>query len=254
MRPTNWENIAPFTSAVAHQLMPCQAEDYEVSMAVHQVDHEANELEEQVKDYDKDADTSMATHKLPELEPESMFLSLPASLASHLVLPVEWPETGLLTSMVAHQVYQPCQENLEESVPVGAHSLQETKEATFEEDLRENLKELLMGIDFKATYGNFEEDFSETKLAEDSTENIAMDYEVAIVEEELVEEVGKEADNKNITHKVPEVEGVEANDADTTSMATHKLPEMEPESTFLSLPASLASHLVLPVEWPETGL
>merc|ERR1719384_1503513 len=75
-----------------------------------------------------------------------------------------------------------------------------------------------------------------------------------MVEEELVEEVGKEAENKNITHKVPEVEEVEENDADTASMATHKLPEMEPESLFLSLPATLTSHLVLPVEWPETGL
>merc|ERR1719305_407057 len=75
-----------------------------------------------------------------------------------------------------------------------------------------------------------------------------------MVEEKLVEEAGKEADNKNITHRVPEVEEVEENDADTTSMATHKLPEMEPESMFLSLPATLASHLVLPVEWPETGL
>ena len=66
-----------------------------------------------------------------------------------------------------------------------------------------------MGIDFKATYGNFEEDFTETKLAEDSTENIAMDYEVAMVEEKLVEEAGKEADNKNITHRVPEAKEVE---------------------------------------------
>merc|ERR1719192_871300 len=208
------------------------------------ITHKVPHLKE-VEENDADT-TSMATHKLPEMEPESMFLSLPASLASHLVLPVEWPETGLLTSMVTHQVYQPCQENLEEFVPVGAHSLQETKEATFEDDLRENLKELLMEIDFKATYGNFEEDFTETKLAEDSTENIAMDYEVAMVEEELVEEAGKEAENKNITHRVPEVEEVEENDADTTSMATHKLPEMEPESMFLSLPASLTSHLVLP--------
>merc|ERR1719384_677359 len=111
------------------------------------ITHKVPEVEEVEEN---DADTaSMATHKLPEMEPESMFLSLPASLASHLVLPVEWPETGLLTSMVAHQVYQPCQENLEEFVPVGAHSLQETKEATFEDDLRENMKELLMGIDFK---------------------------------------------------------------------------------------------------------
>merc|ERR1719234_2878960 len=108
-------------------------------------------MEEDMEEFDKKEavdDTSMAAHKLSEMEPESEFLSLPMSLASHLVLPVEWTEeTGLLTSMVAHQIYQPCQENLEETIPL-MQSLkcesmiatdQELNEDTFEDNLRENL-------------------------------------------------------------------------------------------------------------------
>merc|ERR1719266_1428253 len=115
------------------------------------ITHRVPEVEE-VEESDADT-TSMATHKLPEMEPESMFLSLPATLASHLVLPVEWPETGLTTSMVSHQIYQPCTEYSEETIPAGACSpqldQQYAKEDTLEENLRENLKDWLTGIDFK---------------------------------------------------------------------------------------------------------
>merc|ERR1719300_562884 len=114
------EDVTPFTSSVAHHLNPCQAEDYEVLMAVHQVEHEANETEEEeeAEDFDKEVDTSMAAHKLSEMEPKSEFENLPVSLASHLLLPVELPETGLFSSMVAHQIYQPSPEHIEETIPL----------------------------------------------------------------------------------------------------------------------------------------
>merc|ERR1719219_2717753 len=211
----------------------------------------------------------MATHKLPEMEPESLFLSLPATLTSHLVLPVEWPETGLTTSMVSHQIYQPCTEYFEETIPAGACSpqldQQDAKEDTLEENLREDLKDWLTGIDFKATYGNYEEDSLEATLAEDLPGNIAMANEAPIavhqmeheVVEENVEEVDKKADTGDIDYKLPEEEEetVEVLDmAAEISMAAHKLSDIEPMSEFQSLSGSLASHLVLPVEWPETGL
>merc|ERR1719209_2269613 len=154
-----------------------------VSMAAHKVEYEVNETEEEVKEFEKGADTSMATHKLSEMEPESEFVGLPVSLASHLVLPVELPEMGLLSSMVAHQIFQPYPENLEEAIPLmpsldRESSAQELNEGTLEDNLRENLKDWFMGVDFKATYGNCEEDLPESTRVEDSVENISMDYKV----------------------------------------------------------------------------
>merc|ERR1719348_271708 len=105
--------------------------NYKVPMGVDLTEPEENVVEENVEesedsniaqrlpkveedeDLEKEADTSMASHKLSEVEPEAEFLSLPTSLSSHFVLPVEWPETGLFSSMVAHQIYLPCPENLE---------------------------------------------------------------------------------------------------------------------------------------------
>merc|ERR1719362_538713 len=78
--------------------------------------HIGKKLPESEKDLE--ADTSMAAHKLSEIEPESEFLNLPVSLASHLVLPVDWPETVLPSSMVAHQIVHPCPENHEETIPL----------------------------------------------------------------------------------------------------------------------------------------
>merc|ERR1712130_343813 len=207
----------------------------------------------------------MAAHKLSEMEPKSDFASFPVSLASHHLLPVEFPEMGLLSSMVAHQIYQPYPEDLDQTIPLTTSldcesNAQELKKDTIEDNLRENLKVWFMGIDFKATYGTSEED-----QREDSGEDTSMDYEVPTGVDQIehedkaveknVEEVETEPDDSNIPHKLPNMDKEEdiTKEADT-SMASHKLPEMEPESGFLSLPASLTSHLVLPVEWPETGL
>merc|ERR1719462_1201570 len=164
----------------------------------------------------------MASHKLSEVEPESELLSLPASLASHLVLPVELPETGLFSSMVAHQIYQHNPEHIEETIPLmpsfdcETMGSQEQDEDTFEDNLREHLKDWLMGVDFKATYDNFEEDQSETTFVEDSAEIISMDYEVPMdvgqiededkAVEENVEEVEEESDDSNISHRLSTVE------------------------------------------------
>merc|ERR1711862_506598 len=119
-----------------------------------------------------------------------------------------------------------------------------------------------MGIDFKATYGTSEED-----ELEDSGKDTSVNYEIPTgvnqiehedkAVEENVEEVETEPYDSNIVHKLPKMQEEEeeeaAKEADT-SMAAHKLSEMESKSEFLSLPTSLASHHLLPVEWPETGI
>merc|ERR1719234_3090671 len=143
-----------------------------------------------------------------------------------------------------------------------AKSPQELNEDTFEDNLRESLKDWFMGIDFKATYHNFEEDLAETTFAEDSRENISLGHEVEMFvdqiehEDKVIEANVKEVDKgTDLSQNLPESEEDEVEDLKAdTSMAAHKLSEMEPESEFLSLPMSLASHLLLPVEWPETGL
>merc|ERR1719186_1718743 len=118
-------------------------------MAARQVEHEVSAKKEGEEELDKDADTSMAAHKLSEMEPKSEFLTLPVSLASHHLPPVEFSEMGLLSSMVAHQIYQSCPENIEEAIPpttsfncesMSATSAQELNEGTIEDNLRENLK------------------------------------------------------------------------------------------------------------------
>merc|ERR1719275_133840 len=91
-------------------------EEVEAESVDSNVAHKLPKMEEEEEA--KEADTSMAAHKLSEMEPESEFLSLPASLASHLLLPVEWSEAGLLPSMVAHQIFHPCPENLDQTVPL----------------------------------------------------------------------------------------------------------------------------------------
>merc|ERR1719275_83188 len=215
----------------------------------------------------------MASHKLPEIEPKSEFLSLPVSLASHHLLPVEFSEMGLLSSMVAHQIYQSCPENIEEAIPLttsldcesmSATSAQELNEDSIEDNLRENLKAWFEGVDFKATYGDFEEDQPETTFGEDSVENISMEYEVPTgvdqiehedeADQENVEEVETKPNESNSAHKLPKMEEEAVEKETETSMAAHKLPEIEPKSEFLTLPVSLASHHLLPVEFPEMGI
>merc|ERR1719225_1788612 len=149
------------------------------------------------EELDKVTETSMVAHKLPEMEPKSEFVSFPVSLAAHHLLPVEFPEMGPLSSMVAHQIYQPCPENVEEPIPqmpsldcesISATSAQELNEDTIEDNLRENLKVWFEGVDFKATYGDFEEDQPETAFGEDSVKNISMEYEVPMVVEQIEHE------------------------------------------------------------------
>merc|ERR1712180_86219 len=184
--------------------------------------------------------TSMAAHKLADTEQESEEAKFSVSLASHFVHPVEFVETGLTTSNVAHQIY--LTERNEELVPSPKSELEEEPITTFEEDLRENLKEWFKNIDFTATYRNLEEDVPEIISSEDLGENVPP--MVAIIEEEVVK-VEEEARADSPLSKPEDFE---------TSMIAHKLLDQEPESEFLHLPFSLASHLVLPPEFSESGL
>merc|ERR1712223_647065 len=104
------------------------------------------------------------------------------SLASHFVSPVEFAETGLTTSMVAHQIY--LTERNEELVSSHKSELKEGPITTFEEDLRDDLKEWFKNIDFTATYRNLEEDVPEIISSEDLGGNVSPI--VAIIEEEVV--------------------------------------------------------------------
>merc|ERR1719336_3640536 len=182
----------------------------------------------------------MAAHKLANTEQESEQAKFSVSLASHFVHPVEFPETGLTTSMVAHQIY--LTERDEELLPSPKSELEEEPITTFEQDLRENLKEWFKNIDFTATYRNLEEDVPEMISSEDLGENGPPI--VLIIEEEVVK-VEEEARADPPLSKPEDFE---------TSMIAHKLLDQEPESEFLHLPFSLASHLVLPPEFSEPGL
>merc|ERR1719392_628955 len=125
----------------------------------------------------------MAAHKLADTEEqESEHARLSVSLASHFVHPVEFPETGLTTSMVAHQIY--LTERNGELLPSPKSELEEEPITTFEEDLRDNLKEWFKNIDFTATYRNLEEDVPEIISSEDLGENGPPI--VPIIEEEVV--------------------------------------------------------------------
>jgi len=187
-----------------------------------------------------EAGTSMAAHKLADTELESEQARFSVSLASHFLQPVEFPETGFTTSMVAHQIY--LTERNEELVPSPKSELEEEPIRTFEEDLRENLKEWFKNIDFTATYRNLEEDVPEVISSEDLGENVPPI--VPIIEEEVVK-VEEEARADSPLSKPEDFE---------TSMIAHKLLDQEPESEFLHLSVSLASHLVLPPEFSEPGL
>merc|ERR1711970_476755 len=118
--------------------------------------------------------------------------------------------------MVAHQIYQSCPENIEESVPLttsldcesmSATSAQELNEDRIEDNLRENLKAWFEGVDFKATYGDFEEDQPETTFGEDLVENISTEYEVPTVVEQIENE--EKADQENVGEV--EAESVDSN-------------------------------------------
>merc|ERR1711962_239413 len=213
---------------------------------------EEEEMQEHSKDSEIPIDSNQVEEEVGEVEQKeeetaSEFQSIPATLVSHFVLPVEWSEQAGFTSMVAHQHHhhhhhhhhQPCQESSEEEIiPLPNLDHKPIIPKAFEDDLRENIKELFSSIDFKATYTTTEDD-----LPEDSRENILMMDGEAPVQVSSNEELPKAEEAER---------GPEENRA--TSMAAHKLQEMDSELEFVSLPGSLASHMVLPVEWPETSL
>merc|ERR1719237_761101 len=226
-----------------------------------------------------EGDTSMASHKLSEVEPESEFLSLPASLASHLLLPVEWPETGLLPSMVAHQIFHPCPENLDQTVPLTPSldfeasnpclSKQEANEmercmVEREENLRQDFEEWSKCVDFKATYCHLEE---EPPLAEDSNGTLLlMDEKDSVeigpseAEPELIhassldedhtrENICKEVTDKFLTEETHIAE-VASQESLMASMATHK-EAVKPEREDYAEPeawASMVGHQVVGAE------
>merc|ERR1712223_1283388 len=205
---------------------------------------EEEEMQEHSKDYEMPIGSNEVEEVVGEVEQEeketvSEFQSFPATLVSHFVLPVEWSEQAGFTSMVAHHHHQPCQESSEEEI-IPLTNLDHTPviPKAFEDDLRENIKELFSNIDFKATYTT-----TEDNLLEDSRENILMMDGEAPVQVTFNEELPKAEEAER---------GFEENRA--TSMAAHKLQEMDSKLEFVSLPTSLASHMVLPVEWPETSL
>jgi hypothetical protein len=166
-----------------------------VSLIVPIIEEEVVKVEEEARadsplSKPEDFETSMIAHKLLDQEPESEFLHLPFSLAPHLVLPPEFSEPGLLTSMLAHQqINQAGVNQLEEirpveqscySVPINPHL--EENECNFEQNLMENLKEQLMDLNFNATYCNMEEE----EMPEDSK-----DYEIPVASNEVEEEEGE---------------------------------------------------------------
>merc|ERR1719278_1407109 len=99
----------------------------------------------------------MAAHKLQEMDSELEFVSLSASFASHMVLPVEWPETSLCTSMVSHH-HIDTMSSLKDSQRVD--KVDEVEEYGHKLDgcLRNNLREQSQGINFKATYSSIREE------------------------------------------------------------------------------------------------
>merc|ERR1719234_844813 len=121
-----------------------------------------------------------------------------------------------------------------QSVCESMSALQELNEDTFEDNLRESLKDWFISIDFKATYHNFEEDLPETTFVEESKENISMEYEVPIyidqIEHEDIKVVEENVEEVDISQKLPASEEDEVEDLKAdTSMTAHKLSEIEPE-------------------------
>merc|ERR1712223_1958869 len=103
------------------------------------------------------------------MDSELEFVSLPASLASHMVLPMEWPETSLCTSMVSHHHIE-TMSSLKESQRAAEVDEVEEYGNTMDGYLRNNLWEQSQGINFKATYSCFREEPEDTIFPEDSRE------------------------------------------------------------------------------------
>merc|ERR1711962_951628 len=130
---------------------------------------ELPKAEEAERGFEENRATSMVAHKLQEIDSELEFVSLPASLASHMVLPVELPETSLCTSMVSHHHIE-TMSSLKESQRVGKVDEVEECGNTMDGYLRNNLREQSQGINFKATYSCFREESADTIFSEDSRE------------------------------------------------------------------------------------
>merc|ERR1719341_2474139 len=261
------EQIEHEDKAVEENVAEVETESFDSNIA-----HKLPKMEEEEEA--KEADTSMAAHKLSEMEPESEFLSLPASLASHLLLPVEWPETGLLPSMVAHQIFHPCPENLDQTVPSldfeasNPHlSKREANELNeMEENLRKDFEEWSKSVDFKATYCHLEE---ETTIAEDSNGTLLlMDEKDSVeigpleAEPELVhassldedhtrENICEEVTDKFLTEETHIAE-VTSHESLIASMATHKEAEQDVAWEFVEPISSLAAHRLLPLDEVES--
>merc|ERR1712218_485307 len=229
---------------------------------------------------DMAAEISMAAHKLSEIEPKSEFQSFPGSLASHLVLPVEWPETGLSTSMVAHQIYQPSHKKLEEIISqmpsleheasMEQHGVEEKCAVDLEENLRIYFKERSKDVDFKATYCYIEaeaedpilnqRDSLDIRQSEDTPELVQSNpieedhlEETSLIESGLscsmvaqslnllvMEATKPEEEAETCTSMVP-----------TITMVGHQVVEAEESGHPYT---SMAAHCSLVPEWKEEGI
>merc|ERR1712218_58047 len=229
---------------------------------------------------DMAAEISMAAHKLSEIEPKSEFQSFPGSLASHLVLPVEWPETGLSTSMVAHQIYQPSHKKLEETISqmpsleheasMEQHGVEEKCAVDLEENLRIYFKERSKDVDFKATYCYIEaeaedpilnqRDSLDIRQSEDTPELVQSNpieedhlEETSLIESGLscsmvaqslnllvMEATKPEEEAETCTSMVP-----------TITMVGHQVVEAEESGHPYT---SMAAHCSLVPEWKEEGI
>merc|ERR1711962_1836499 len=128
---------------------------------------ELPKAEKAQRGFEENRASSMAAHKLQEMDSELEFVSLPASLASHMVPPVEWPETSLCSSLVSHH-HRETMSSLKESQRVGKVDEVEECGNTMDGYLRNNLREQSQGINFKATYSCFREEPKDTIFSEDS--------------------------------------------------------------------------------------
>merc|ERR1719400_2255368 len=226
------------------------------------------------------AEISMAAHKLSDIEPKSEFQSLPGSLASHLVLPVEWPETGLSTSMVAHQIYQPSHKKLEETISqmpsleheasMDQHGAEEECAEDLEENLRIYFKERSKDVDFKATYCYNEAEADDTILNQRDSLDIRQSEDTP----ELLQSKSIEEDHSEETTFIesglscslvapslnllvmeatkPEEEAETCTSiVSTITMVGHQVVESEEPCHPYT---SMAAHCSLVPEWKEEGI
>merc|ERR1719400_1849993 len=223
------------------------------------------------------AEISMASHKLSDMEPKSEFQSLPGSLASHLVLPVEWPETGLSTSMVVHQIYQPSHKKLEETISqmpsleheasMDQHGVEEKCAVDLEENLRIYFKDRSKDVDFKATYCYIEAGAEDTTLNQRDSLDIRQSEDTPeLVQSNPIEEdhseeatliesglscsmVGPSLNLLLMEATKPEEEAETC--TSTITMVGHQVVESEESCHPFT---SMAAHCSIVPEWKEEGI